>query len=57
MKVLEVLLKHGKITQEQYEAAKDKSAAVENAKAEYKAKKASLTKAQLQGILDVLVTK
>lgn len=53
-KVMEVLLRHRKITQEQYDKAVVREEKKKAAKERYKAGKSKLNKGELQEILDVL---
>jgi len=54
-KFLNVLLKYGKISQEQYDSKIAKNAVKEQAKASYKDKGNKLTKTELMAIIDELV--
>jgi len=55
MKIMDVLMKHGKVTQEQYDAGIAKETAKQAVRENYKANRAKLTKPQLVEILDKLV--
>lgn len=54
-KVMDVLLKYGKITQEQYDAIAVKEAGKKAVIDDYKANKAKKTKAELCEIIDTLM--
>lgn len=54
MKVRDVLLKHGRITQEQYDTLTAKETEKAKAKAAYKKDKSKLTKPELLALMDKL---
>lgn len=55
MKILDILKDHGKITEDQYNAAAERKSTVQAAKESYKANKSKMTKDQLKEVLDTLL--